>query len=332
VITRRTFIGQGLAALTLPRTVAGQAGPVKRLAILSPGDPPQQTTEPFRIRLRAALPAALKGYGWIEGENLIIERRYAGGDLDRLPALAAELVALNVDVIYATTGRAGLAAKAATERVPIVTQSGDMVRQGLVPSLARPGGNVTGQNVMSGDVEVAVKRLQLLSEVLPPASRIAVFGCGVPGDPDVTKNWSWAATESAARKFNLTLRPYTPVTLDEIDAALKNAAKHAAGLLLFDCSYFNGLQPRTFLRHMLPAMYPFESYAHAGGLMAYGFDEIALNERQAWYIDRILRGVRPADLPVEQAKLRLVINLRTAQQLRLKIPQLVLVRADEVIQ
>ena len=284
------------------------------------------------MRLRAALSTALKAHGWNEGENLIIERRYARGDLERLPALAAELVALNVNVIYATTGRAGLAAKGATDRIPIVTQSGDMVRQGLVTSLARPGANVTGQNVMSGDVEVAVKRLQLLNEVLPPASRIGVFGCGVPGDPDTTKNWAWQATESAARKFKLTLRPYSPTTLDEIDAGLRNAARQVDGLLVFDCSYFNGLPPKTFLRHALPAMYPFESYAHAGGLMAYGFDEIALNERHAWYIDRILRGAKPADLPVEQVKLRLVVNLKTAQQLHVKIPYSVLVRADEVIQ
>jgi len=170
VITRRSLVGQGVAVLAIPVRVVAQGGHVKRLGILSPGEPPQHTTEPFSVRLRAALPTALKAHGWNEGENLIIERRYASGNLDRLPGLAAELVALNVNVIYATTGRAGLAAKGATDRIPIVTQSGDMVRQGLVAALARPGGNVTGQNVMSADVEVAVKRLQLLSEVPPHAS------------------------------------------------------------------------------------------------------------------------------------------------------------------
>jgi putative tryptophan/tyrosine transport system substrate-binding protein len=189
------------------------------------------------------MPTALRSHGWSEGENLVVERRYAGGDLQRLPALAAELVALKVD------------------------------------------------------------------------------------------NWSWPATESAARTFGLTLRPYSPTTLNEIEAALRDAERQTDGVVFFDCPYFNGLEPAVLLRHALPAMHPFESYAHYGGLMAYGYDEILLQARQAWYIDRILRGVKPADLPVEQAKqLRLVVNLRTAQQLRLKIPPSVLIRADEVVE
>jgi putative tryptophan/tyrosine transport system substrate-binding protein len=279
------------------------------------------------------MPAALSGHGWTEGNNLVVERRYAGGDLQRLPALAAELVALNVDVIYAASGRAGLAAKAATNRIPIVTQSGEMVRQGLVTNLARPGGNVTGHSVMSGDIDVAVKRLQLLREMLPTASRIAVFGCGPPGEPDATKNWSWPSTASAARRFKVELRAYTPTTLDEIAASFKSAETQTNGILFFDCPYFNGLEPTLLLRHSLPAMYPFEAYAHYGGLVAYGYDEILLQQRQAWYIDRILRGAKPADLPVEQiTKLRLVINLKTAQKLRITIPESLLARADEIVQ
>lgn len=333
MINRRRLLAGSIVVIGSSRRAGAQSEQIKRLGILAPTTAPQPTSEPFRRRLRAAMPAALQRYGWTEGENLIIERRYANGDLERLPALAAELVALKVDVIYASTGRAGLAAKGATDRIPIVTQSGDMVRQGLVTNLARPAGNVTGQSVMSGDIDVAVKRLQLLRDVVPAASRIGVFGCGPPGNLDVTKNWAWSATESAARQFNLALRPYTPTTLDEIQAALKRAARQTDGIVFFDCPYFNSLEPAVFLRHALPAMYAFESYAHYGGLMAYGFDEISLQERQAWYIDRILRGVKPSDLPVEQAtKLRLVINLKTAQKLRLNIPQSVLVRADELVE
>jgi putative tryptophan/tyrosine transport system substrate-binding protein len=209
-----------------------------------------------------------------------------------------------------------------------------MVRQGLVSSLARPGGNVTGQNVISADVNVVAKRLHLLSELLGSrALRVAVLGCGDAVVPDDTrKNWAWSATESAARMFNLQLYPYSPRTLAEIDRALKDASKQADALLLYDCPYYNALDHAVFLQHRLPAMYPFEMFAHRGGLMAYGFDEILFNQRHAWYIDRILRGAKPADLPVEQAKSRFVINLGTANQLRLKVPESLLLRADEVIQ
>jgi putative ABC transport system substrate-binding protein len=283
--------------------------------------------------VREAFPAALRGYGWIEGQNLNVERRYASGDLERLPQLASELVALNVDVIYATTGRAGLAAKSATNRIPIVTNSGDMVRQGLVASLARPGGNVTGQHVNSADVNVVTKRVQFLSDVvsLRPL-RVAVFGCGAAGaSGDTRENWAWAATESTARILKLHLHPYSPRTLAAIDTALKDASKRTGALLLFDCSYFNALDHSVFLDHQLPAMYPFEMFAHRGGLMAYGFDEILFNQRHAWYIDRIFRGANPADLPVEQAKFKFVINLTAASRLRLKVPEALLLRADEVI-
>lgn len=337
MVTRRSFLASSfgsIAVLGAPCLADSQSSQSKRLGILVPGSPPQPTTEPFRLRLRAALPEALRNYGWIEGQNLIVERRYASGNLDRLPALAEELVALNVDVIYATTGRAGLAAKNATDRIPIVTNSGDMVRQGLVASLARPGGNVTGQHVSSADVNVVTKRVQLLSEALGARPlRVAVLGCGVAGaSGDATTNWAWPATESTARSLKLQLQPYSPRTLAEIDTALKDASKRTDALLLYDCSYFNALDHAVFLGHRLPAMYPFEMFAHRGGLMAYGFDEILFNQRHAWYIDRLFRGASPADLPVEQARFRFVVNVKTAHQLRLKVPESLLLRADEVIQ
>jgi len=131
--------------------------------------------------------------------------------------------------------------------------------------------------------------------------------------------------------FKFRLQPYSPTTLAEIDNALREASKKADALLLYDCSYFNALDHTVFLQHRLPAMYPFEFFAHIGGLMAYGFDEVAFYERHAWYIDRILRGANPAELPVEVAKFRFVFNLRTANELGLKVPEPVLLRADHVI-
>ena len=332
---RRLFLLVSALTLASPSSVnAQQRDQIKRLGVLFPGPPPQPTTEPFRLRARDALWSRLRSHGWIEGQNLMVERRYANGDLDRLPVLAAELVALKVDVIYATSGTAGLAAKNATSSTPIVTHSGDMVRQGLVASLARPGGNVTGQNLNSADVNVAAKRLDLLRELLGSHPvRVAVLGCGDFAVPDdTTKNWAWTATESAARTRKMQLQPYSPQTLTEIDKALRDASTQTDALLLYDCPYFNALDEGVFLQHRLPAMYPFEMFAHRGGLMAYGFDQIHFNHRHAWYIDRIFRGANPADLPIEQVKMRFVINLKTAKALGITVPQSLLLRADELIQ
>lgn len=331
---RRTFLAGSIACVGIPLPAASQGLSTKRLGILSPSEqPPEPDPRPFDRRMREAFDAALRMHGWKEGENLIVERRYAGGRLEHLPALAAELVARNVDAIYATTGRAGLAAKAATSTIPIVTRSGDMVRQGLVSNVARPERNVTGLNVISADVGLVAKRLQLLSDVLPRPSRVAVLGCGPPGAPDATKNWAWESTAAAARTLGIELLPYAPQTLEEIEADLRTLRRpHVAGILMFDCPYFNGLDQMIFLRHGLPAMYPFESYAHAGGLMAYGPDPFHLTHRTAWYIDRVLRGTPPAALPVEQTHVRFVINAKTARGIGVNLPQSLLLRADEVLQ
>ena len=329
---RRTFLTACVAASTTARFgFAQQPGEVKRLGWLSTGTVPFVGDNPALTRSAtevAQLFDALKSYGWIEGQNLIVQRRYAGGKTDELPRLAAELVALKVDVIHATSGTAALAAKRATASIPIIALSSDMVGQGLVSNLARPDSNVTGQNLLFTDL--AGKRLQLLRETLPRASRIAVFGCG----PGTEMGLSWPFVEGANRLLKFQLLQYTPQTLDEITVALQDAStRRADGLLVLDCPRFNSLDRVPLLRHQLPAIYYVETFAWAGGLMSYSPDAYAFFRRSAWYIDRVLRGATPANLPVEQpTQLRLVINLKTAKALGLTIPPSLLLRADQVIE
>jgi putative tryptophan/tyrosine transport system substrate-binding protein len=246
--------------------------------------------------------------------------------------LAADLVRLKVDVIFTTSGTAALTVKRATTTIPIVALSGDMVQQGVVSNLARPEANVTGQNLMF--VELAAKRLQLLRELLPHASRIAVFGCGDARIAGTGMGMSWPSVVAANRTLNLRLLEYTPQNADEIEAALKDASnRRVDGLLVLDCPRFNSPDKVFLLRHQLPAVYHDGSLAFSGGLMSYAPDAIDFFRRSAWYIDRILRGAAPADLPVEQpTRVRLVINNKTAKQLGLSIPASILLRADEVIQ
>jgi putative tryptophan/tyrosine transport system substrate-binding protein len=325
---RRAFLAGTAALLATAQTPAAHSGEIKKIGWLSSGTLPVPGSNPVRTRSATEVAQffdALKSYGWIEGQNVIVERRYADGRLERLLELASALVAHQVDAIHATSGTAGLAAKNATSTIPIVVIAGDIVGQGLVASLARPAGNVTGQTVLA--IDLAGKRLDLLRELLPQAATIAVLGC------DTKNNPAWSSTETAARTLGLRLVPYQATTSGEIEAMLKQATSDRVdGLLVLDCSAYNAIDRTVLLRHRLPAIYYVETFAHAGGLMAY-LDTFAVFRRSAWYIDRILRGTKPADLPVEQAtKPRLVINGRTAKELGLVIPHSILVRADEVIQ
>jgi len=325
---RRRFLTLGTVVIALACVAHAQPAATKRIGILSPGNPP---TTSFGLRVNAEFLDTLRRHGWIEGQNVIIEARYAGGRIETLARLAAELVLLKVDVIYAQSGTAGLAAKKATQTIPIVALSGDMVGQGLVSDLARPEGNVTGQTLLS--VEVASKRLHLLRELLPSASRVAVLTCA-GWRPGSLSARSWDAVQDAARVLRFDLVRYTPDTSEQIQAALQDAAKNRAdGLMLFDCPIFNAVDRSILLRHRMPAIYYLEAFARAGGLIAYGPDELDIPRRSAWYLDRILRGAKPSELPVEQAmKLRLVVNVKTAKELALAIPNSLLLRADEVIQ
>ena len=328
---RRRFIGtlaSGLLAAPLAAE-AQQAAKVPRIGYLSinlAGGP--HMTEGFR--------QGLHDLGYVEGRNVVIEFRDAEGKLERLPALAAELVALKVDVIFVGGGtRVTLAAMQATKTIPIVfTGVGDPVESGLVTSLARPGGNVTGLSNLGP--ELVGKRLELLKQAVPGVDRVAVLwlpgALGERTDKDML-----TGADVASRALGLRLQFVEARGADEFVRAFSDMSSARAGALAV-------LPSNRFLRERirlvdlaaekrLPAVYTSREFVDAGGLMSYGANEPDLFRRAATYVDKILKGAKPADLPVEQpTKFELVINLKNAKDLGLTIPQSVLARANEVIQ
>jgi putative ABC transport system substrate-binding protein len=273
----------------------------------------------------------LREHGWIEGQNIAIERRYWENRADRLPALADELVRLKVDVIVTITGSAALAVKKVTRTVPIVmTGSADAVTQGLVASLARPGGNVTGLTNISPDI--AGKQLDLLTETFPRISRVAALGCPASGGTVGDRRRS--EMEAAAQVLKLHLQFLELSSPEKIESALRAATRERAdALFVSDCSIFPAVETVELVaKTKLPAIYPTSRFAEAGALMVYGPSGTDLARRAAIYVDKILKGAKPADLPVEQpTKFELVINLKVAKQIGLTIPPNVLARADRVI-
>jgi putative ABC transport system substrate-binding protein len=272
----------------------------------------------------------LRGLGYIEGQTIVIECRAAEGRYERLPALAAELVLLKVDVLFAGTHPDADAAKAATQTIPIVmVVTGDPVAHGLVAGLARPGGNLTGLHYYA--TELSAKRLELLKESVPGLARVAVLA------HPATAHLTLPDTEAAARTLGLHLRILQVSNPNEFERAFSVMNKERAGALLVLPDVMFSMQGRQLAelatRNRVPSMYAFGALARAGGLMAYGADTSALARRAATYIDKILKGAKPADLPVEQpTKFELVINLKTAKALGLTIPPSVLARADEIIE
>jgi ABC-type uncharacterized transport system substrate-binding protein len=306
-----------LAPLTAEGQEAQQSAKIRKIGWLSGLIPP---TVPFLQGLREL--------GWIEGQNLIIERRSTEGNLPRLPDLAAELVRLRVEIIVAGDSGAIDPARQATKTLPIVmTVSGDPVGAGFVVSLGRPGGNITGLTNVSPDL--AGKRLELLKEFVPRLGRVAVLG--EPRHPD------WQTLAAATAALGVQLHPLKVSSRDEFEDAFHLAASQGAGGLIVLPSPLTNLS-RTRLVALakssrLPAVYALREYVEAGGLIAYGPNIPAMYHRAASYVDKILKGAKPADLPVEQpTKFELVINLKTAKALRLTIPQSLLVRADQIIQ
>jgi putative ABC transport system substrate-binding protein len=276
---------------------------------------------------------ALRNLGYVEGQNLVIDTRYAENRPERLAQLAAELVRLKVDVIVAASGRAALGAKNATRSIPIVmTSSGDAVRQGIVASLARPGGNVTGLTVISPDL--SQKRLEILRQFLPGLSRVGVLWCGASR---VVGRLEWAETVAAAKLLQVQLYSLETSNREGLANAFALAAREKVqAILMFDCS---ALHPSVnqivelSRKHRLPAMYPFPRYADAGGLLSYGASEQDRPVQAASYVDKILKGANPADLPVQQpVRFELVINLKAAKVLNLKVPDSLKVRADRMIE
>jgi putative ABC transport system substrate-binding protein len=328
---RRRFIemiGGGLLAAPLAAE-AQQAAKVARIGYLAGN----LAASPH---VHEAFRQGLRDLAYVEGRNVVIEYRDAEGKPERLPALAAELVALKVDVIVAAGGtRGALAAKQATRTIPIVfAVVGDPVTDGLVTSLARPGGNVTGSSLLAP--ELIGKCLELLKQAIPGVSRVAVLWQPGAG-PERTEKDLLKGADVAARALGVRLQFVEARGPDDFDRAFSEMTRARADALtvLSSAMFINERRRLVDLaaKHRLPAVYPYRESVDAGGLMAYGPNVADSFRRAATYVDRILKGAKPADLPVEQpTKFELVINLKTAKALGLKIPQSVLGRADEVIQ
>ena len=282
--------------------------------------------------LVAAFHQGLRETGYVEGKNVTIEYRWAEGHYDRLPALAADLVGHKVDVIAALGGTpSALAAKNATSTIAIVFSSGDPVERGLVASLARPGGNLTGFSILAA--ELMQKQLELLSELLPQAGMIALLvNPNNPGTERQTRE-----VQEAARAKGVQLLILKAGTEDEIETAFVTLVQLRAVALLAgaDPFFYSRREQLVALaaRHTLPAIYGWRDWAAAGGLISYGMSFAANYREVAIYVGKILNGAKPADLPVQQpAIFELVVNLNTAKALRLTVPPSILARADEVIE
>jgi putative ABC transport system substrate-binding protein len=316
-----------LSLLTAPLTSkAQQAAKVPRLGLLIPG-----SSSGYASRIEA-FQHGLRDLGYVEGRNITIAYRFTEGQADRLPELVAELIRLQVDVLVTDGGAAIRAAKHATATIPIVMAiSGDPVGAGLVASLARPGGNITGLSFMMPDV--SGKRLEILKEAVPKLSHVAVLR-----DPDSPESTlAFKETQTAAQALGVQLQSLEVRSPDEFDQAFAAMTReHADALVVISHPLFFGHRSQLAeltVRHRLPAMFHLREYAEAGGLMAYGANAKDLYRRAATYVDKILKGAKPADLPVEQPmKFEFVINLKTAQTLGLTLPPHLLYFADEVIQ
>ena len=310
---------------------AQQQEKVPRIGYLTIGYPP---TEARPGPLREAFRQGLREHGYVEGKNILIEYRYAEGKSERFPDLAAELARIKVDIIVANVTAAAVAAKKATQTIPIITvTTADPVGSRLVASLAHPGGNVTGLSLVAG-LEMSGKQLELLKEALPKLSQVAVLA-----DPAAPTTAGFLSeVERAAPSLGVRLRVLEPRDANELDGAFATIKKERPGALLVTPSPMlaTGDYPSRVasfaMSNRLPAMYPYSEFVDAGGLMSYGPHQPDLYRRAATYVDKILKGAKPADLPVEQPKkFEFIINLKAAKQIGLTIPPNVLARADKVI-
>lgn len=325
---RRAFIALfgGAAVAGLLAAQAQQSTRMRRIGWLVTGSP---TSHGISL---AAFQEGLRNLGYIEGKNVRIEYRWAEGEVDRLPALATELVQLDVDLILAGGSFGAKAAKNATQRIPIVMAGvGESVATGLVRSLARPGGNMTGFTF--AEPESAGKRLELLKEMVPALKNLAVIWAS-------TNPYSvlqWKVVQKAATRLELSLNSQEAGTLEEIEHVLSILSRTSADavMVLDDPLLFTYRKKivDSIFRAKLPSSYGLSEYVADGGLMSYGADISDTYRRAATYVDKILRGEKPADLPVQlPTKFETVINLKTAKALGLAVPQTLLSRADEVIE
>jgi len=332
---RRTFLaGTGAVLLAAPLAAeAQQAGRVYRIGILRPGPSPS----PMPTQ-KSPIAPSLKELGWVEGQNLVYEIRY-GESADQLKAAAAELIRLKVDVLV--VGSCGMAkiVRDQTSTIPIVIAGCgfDMVTFGLVASLARPGGNVTGVQILASDL--IGKRIQLLKELLPSLSRVATLfeNLTLPDVNPTSRDSYNVAADVAARAVGINRDSFVVASPEDFPTAFRSMReKGDQALLLFTTPFMDANMKQILdlaATHRIATLYESKNWVEAGGLMSYGASRAEQMRRSAFYVDKILRGAKPADLPIEQAtKFELVINLKTAKALGLTIPPSLLARADEIIQ
>ena len=320
------MVGAGALATPLMSFAQRQTGKILRVGLLSPFSPSATVSwhQAFRLGLR--------DLGWIEGQNISIVYRYAEGRSDRLPEIAADLVRQKVDVIVAALVIDALAAKEATSTIPIVVAAaGDPVALKVVESEARPGGNVTGLSQIS--VEVVGKRLELLKDIVPNLSRVAVLWD--PQNPVSTLNWK--ELQIPAQQLAVQLLSLEVSSTNDFDKAFEDATKERAGALaVMPAPLFAGNFKRIAdlaAKSRLPSIFQFSEFTDAGGLLAYGPDRSDMFRRAAAYVDKILKGAKPADLPMERpTKFEFVINMKTAKTLGITLPNAILLRATRLIE
>jgi len=321
----RVLICVLLLALSFPAD-AQEPAKVWRIGVLVSSSPSLNASRDDALR------QGLHEIGYVEGKNIIMEYRYAEGKLDRLSDLAADLVRLKPDVILAGGTRVAVAAKQATSTIPIVVAgAGDLVAAGLVDNLNRPGGNVTGVSRLSADI--IGTRVELLKEIVPKVTRLATLLN--PENPGYAASLREIELDALAQGIKLQL--LAARSPDDLERAFRAAAKESANsLLVMVDAMFSNYRSRIVelaAKHRLPAIYDRVDFVEAGGLISYGMNLADLSRRAIWYVDQILKGAKPANLPLtEPAKFELVINLKTAKQIGLTIPPNVLARADRVIQ
>ena len=325
---RRAFLGTLAGGLlAAPLGVEGQETTVYRVGLLLQGSPPPPSSKPGPFRV------ALQNLGYIEGRNLVIDSRWAEGRNDRFPSLAVELLALTPNVIVADSTPAAIAAARSTTTVPIVMVNvSDPVGSGLVASLAHPGGNVTGAIDFSNDV--TTKQLELLHTAVPRATRIAVLMSDNPVHPSQLRE-----VENAAKKLSLVIMPTLVRSSEEFAEAFASMTKkRAQALILFGGAPFSTQQQvdqivELAMKARLPTVYPSHWFVERGGLLSYGTNVFYRSKLTAVYVDKILKGAKPGDLPVQQpTEFELAINLKTAKALGLRIPPSLLQRADQIIE
>ena len=326
---RELMLLLGGAMAAWPRAVRAQQKAMPVIGVLNTGSPgPSSTAAPLMAAFRQGLSEA----GYVEGQNVAIEYRWAEGHYDLLPALAADLVGRKVDLIAASSPPSAVAAKSATSTIPIVFRGGsDPVADGLVASLARPGGNLTGVILLAG--ELTAKRLELLSELVPRAGVIALLM-----NPNIaTAERIIRDVQEAAHTKGLQLHVLKASTEGEIDTAFASLVQLHAGALVVGADPFLSSRPEQLValaaRHAVPAIYAWREFATADGLISYGASLTSAYRLVGTYAGKILNGAKPVDLPVQQpTKFELVINVKTANALGLTVPQSILARADEVIE